>query len=107
MPKPRKAWTFSPGKKPKSALPGTLKDEVDTKARELIETVLKPKHVQPPPKDEQLQLRHGHHDQVARLEVLLRVDLRLPRPERHLANLRRRSSPGWSTSVTASSPWRS
>lgn len=40
MPKPRKAWTFNPGRKPKSALPGTLKDEVDTKARELIETIL-------------------------------------------------------------------
>src|SRR5713226_9195979 len=54
MPKPRKAWTFSPGKKPKSALPGTLKDEVDTKARELIEIVLKPKRVQPPPTGHQL-----------------------------------------------------
>jgi hypothetical protein len=54
MPKPRKAWTFSPGKKPKTALPGTLKDEVDTKARELIEMVLKPKYVQPPPTDHQL-----------------------------------------------------
>jgi hypothetical protein len=35
-------------------LPGTLKDEVDTKARELIETVLKPKHVQPPPTGHEL-----------------------------------------------------
>ncbi len=51
MAKQRKAWMFSPGKKPKAALPGTLKDEVDTKAKELIATVLKPKHVQPPPKD--------------------------------------------------------
>ena|SRR5215471_1444586 len=49
MPRPRKAWTFSPGKKPKVSLPGTLKDEVDTKAGDLIETVLKPKHVEPPP----------------------------------------------------------
>jgi hypothetical protein len=54
MPKPRKAWTFSPGKKPKVSLPGTLKEEADTKARELIETVLKPKHVGPPPKGHQL-----------------------------------------------------
>src|SRR5260370_11150404 len=54
MAKQRKAWTFSPGKKPKTALPGMLKDEVDTKARELIETVLKPKHVQPPPTGNQL-----------------------------------------------------
>ncbi len=52
MPKPRKSWSFRPGKKPKLALPGTLKEEVDAKARELIETVLKPKHVQSPPKDE-------------------------------------------------------
>src|SRR5205809_5660191 len=54
MAKPRKGWTFGPGKKPKTALPGTVKDEVDTKARELIETVLKPKHVQPPPQGHQL-----------------------------------------------------
>ena len=48
MPKPRKAGTFTPGKKP---LPGTIKDEVDTKASDLIETVLKPKHAQLPPED--------------------------------------------------------
>ncbi len=48
----RKAWMFSPaGKKPKASLPGTVKDEVDTKAKELIETVLKPKHIEPPPKE--------------------------------------------------------
>ncbi len=33
MAKQRKGWTFGPGKKPKTALSGTLKDEVDTKAR--------------------------------------------------------------------------
>jgi len=49
----RKAWLFSPEKKPKESLSGTLKDEVDTKAKKLIETVLKPKHVQPPPVDAQ------------------------------------------------------
>jgi len=47
MPK-RKAWTFTPEKKPKSSLPGTVKDEVDTKAQELIDKVLKPKHILPP-----------------------------------------------------------
>ena len=52
MGKPRKAWMFSPVKKLKESLPGTLKDEADTKARELIENVLKPKHVQPPSPDE-------------------------------------------------------
>jgi hypothetical protein len=42
----------APGKR-KASLSGTLKDEVDTKARELIENVLKPKHVQPPPAEAQ------------------------------------------------------
>jgi len=54
MAKPRKASPFSPGRKPKTSLPAALKSEVDTKARELIETVLKPQHVQPPPTGHQL-----------------------------------------------------
>jgi hypothetical protein len=39
--------------KPKSSLSGTVKDEVDTKATALIETVLKPRHVNPPPEGSQ------------------------------------------------------
>lgn len=54
MAKQREAWLSGSTTKPKSSLPGTLKDEVDTKARELIETVLKPKHIQPPPEGSQL-----------------------------------------------------
>ena len=54
MAKQRKAWVFSPAKKPESSLPGTVKDEVDTKAKELIDKVLKPKHIQPPPEGSQL-----------------------------------------------------
>jgi hypothetical protein len=54
MPTPRKARPFRPCNKPNVSLPATLKDEVDTKARELIETVLKPKHIEPPPKGHQL-----------------------------------------------------
>ena len=42
MAKQRKAWMFDTAKPAKSELPGTLKDEVDTKAGELIEGVLKP-----------------------------------------------------------------
>ncbi len=52
MAKQRKAWMFAPTKPAQESLPGTLKDEVDTKARDLIENVLKPKHIQPPPSDE-------------------------------------------------------
>jgi hypothetical protein len=54
MAKQRKAWMPGPATKPNASLPGTVKDEVDTKARELIETVLKPKHMQPPPEGSQL-----------------------------------------------------
>ncbi len=53
MAKQRKAWAFSAEKSPKASLPGTLKDEVDTKAGELIENVLKPNHIQPPPEGSQ------------------------------------------------------
>jgi len=54
MAKPRKAWTFSPGKKPTSSLPGSVKADVEAKAIALIENVLKPKHIEPPPKGHQL-----------------------------------------------------
>lgn len=54
MAKQRKGWMPGPANKPKSDLSVTVKDEVETKARELIETVLKPKHVQPPPEGSQL-----------------------------------------------------
>ncbi len=53
MARSRKAWMFSPGKETKPSLPGTLKAEVEAKAKELIETILKPKHIKPPPRDEQ------------------------------------------------------
>jgi hypothetical protein len=45
-----KRWMYSPAKPDKTAVPETLKAEVESKARELIDTVLKPKHVKPPPK---------------------------------------------------------
>ncbi len=53
MSKQRKAWISSPESKAKSSLPGTVKDEVETKAKELIDKVLKPQHVQPPPEGSQ------------------------------------------------------
>ena len=53
MAKQRKAWMFSAEKSPKASLPGTLKDEVETKANELIENVLKPANIQPPPEGSQ------------------------------------------------------
>jgi hypothetical protein len=54
MPRPRKTRPFSPGKRPKVSLPSTLKDEVDAKAKDLIENVLKPQHIERPPRGRQL-----------------------------------------------------
>lgn len=47
-----KAWMLDPAKQVKSSPPATLKAEVEGKAKELIETVLKPRYVMPPPKEE-------------------------------------------------------
>src|SRR5262249_215661 len=47
MAKPREPWNIRPAKKRPSA-PASLKAEVETKATDLIENVLKPKYVLPP-----------------------------------------------------------
>ncbi len=54
MAKQRKAWMITPGKSPKPSVPASIKAELEAKAIDLIENVLKPKHVLPPQKDEQL-----------------------------------------------------
>ena len=53
MPKEINRWAMSPRKTSPSLLPEALKMEVTTKANELIETVLKPKYIQPPPENPQ------------------------------------------------------
>ena len=53
MAKQRKPWMIRPAKK-SNALPDTLKAKVEAKARDLIEKVLKPKHVQPLRQGEQI-----------------------------------------------------
>ena len=49
-----KRWVYSPTKPAKPSVPETVKAQVEAKARELIDTVLKPRHVKPPPKDQGL-----------------------------------------------------
>ena len=51
MAKPREPWNIRPTKK-RGSVTVSVKTEVETKARELIETVLKPKYIQPPPEDQ-------------------------------------------------------
>ena len=50
MAEPREPWNIRPAKK-RSSVSAFRKTEVETKAKELIEKVLKPKHVLPPPKE--------------------------------------------------------
>lgn len=52
MATPRKAWMMSPAKSPKPSVPDSIKAELGAKANDLIENVLKPKHVLPPKPDE-------------------------------------------------------
>src|SRR4051812_30042678 len=51
MAKKRKLWVYSPGKAAKTTVPEEVKAQVEAKSRELVETVLKPRHVKPPPQD--------------------------------------------------------
>jgi len=51
MAKQQKMWIYSPPKQPKAGVPNSLKEEVQTKANKLIQSVLIPTHVLPPPKD--------------------------------------------------------
>ena len=49
--KPRRTWMPSTSKKAKAPLSGTAKTDLDTKAKKLVNDVLKSRYVQPPPKD--------------------------------------------------------
>jgi hypothetical protein len=51
--KPPKTWVYSPPKPPKAKPPEATKIAVETKASALIESVLKPAHVEPPPAESQ------------------------------------------------------
>jgi hypothetical protein len=51
MAKKRNAWMIRPARNPK-AIPAPLKNDVEAKARVLIEKVLRPRHVKPPQENE-------------------------------------------------------
>lgn len=53
MAKRKAAWVRVLPKSTKTAVPDAIKVELEAKATHLIETVLKPKHVQPPKKNAQ------------------------------------------------------
>src|SRR5215203_3309696 len=54
MPKrPTRTWVYSPPKPAKPRIPEALKAEVTAWGNELVETVLKPQHLRPPPENPQ------------------------------------------------------
>ena len=48
----RKIWTYRPPKPPKPTVPEAVKAAVEMRGGEVVESVLKPKHILPPPKDQ-------------------------------------------------------
>ncbi len=47
--KPKAMWTWAPDRRTKPKVPDDLKKEVQTKANELVEKVLTPAYIKPPP----------------------------------------------------------
>jgi hypothetical protein len=47
----QKMWAFCPQKSPKPKVPEDVKLEVETKAKELVESFLKPEYITPPPEE--------------------------------------------------------
>ena len=52
MAEPREPWSIHPAKK-RASVTGSFKAKVEARAKDLIDSVLKPKYVQPPPAGEQ------------------------------------------------------
>ncbi len=52
MAKRQRTWVYSPPRPAKPKAPESLKAEVQARADDLVDSVLKPKHVKPPPEDE-------------------------------------------------------
>lgn len=55
MAKSQGMWVYSPSKPPAPKVPVKTKEIVQQKADEFVETVLKPKHIQPPPAPDEFQ----------------------------------------------------
>jgi hypothetical protein len=53
MAKRQKMWVYSPPKPPKPKVPEAVKVELEIKAAELTNTILKPEHIKPPRKNVQ------------------------------------------------------
>jgi hypothetical protein len=50
--KPGRHWTWAPSKREKPTVPEKIKADLEAKAAKLVEEVLMPKYIKPPPKDQ-------------------------------------------------------
>jgi hypothetical protein len=55
MPKQQREWVYSPPKPSKPPVPESVKAEVTKLADALVDAVLKPKYIQPPPAPHEFQ----------------------------------------------------
>ena len=60
MAKRRKTWAYGPDKAPKAKVPENVKQDLEEKAEVLVQTVLKPRHIKPPPEDQTPFVWNGH-----------------------------------------------
>lgn len=56
MKKKQKVWSFRPPRSPKPEVPEKVKKEVETKAKECVESFLKPKYIKSRPEDKPLSI---------------------------------------------------
>ena len=49
--KPGRQWTWAPSKRQKPTVPEKIKADLEAKAAKLVEEVLTPKYIKPPPND--------------------------------------------------------
>jgi hypothetical protein len=87
MAKPREPWNIRPTKK-RSSVNASIKAEVETKAKHLIDDVLKPKHVLPPPIEAQFNYITAIGAKWHRNYFYFFSILRPPRPDRPLSHVR-------------------
>jgi len=53
MAKRQKIWGYSPKRQPRPKVPEAVKADLEAKANELVNSIIKPMHVKPPCEDEQ------------------------------------------------------
>ncbi len=67
---------------PRLRCPRGIKQEVQRRAQELIDSTLKARHIEPPPKKTQFNYLTDIHSEMARSLLLLLLEILFPRAQR-------------------------